>query len=303
MSWKRSIPLMAASMRPCAANFETEIRLFLSSVLLENRSVHGPAQRRLDLRQRGAGAAVRRPRRARRAVPSREARPTRIAGACWAREPCCCARPMATALRRCCAAPGCSTASWARRPPAAAQCSHGPGRSRMGHKPTTVRARLEEHRANPTCKACHGLIDPPGLALENFDNTGRWRDHRCGGEGAHRNHDRRCRAASCCNGPVELRRYLTSRPDQFPTTVTRRLMMYALNREIEYYDMPQVRQIVRRRRCQQLHLRRAHQRRREQRRLPAPGAGRAQADADAQADCGIQRAPAALPRHSILNGD
>jgi cytochrome c-type biogenesis protein CcmE len=47
------------------------------------------------------------------------------------------------------------------------------------------------------------------------------------------------------NGPVELRQYLTSRPDQFPTTVTRRLMMYALNREIEYYDMPQVRQIVR----------------------------------------------------------
>jgi cytochrome c-type biogenesis protein CcmE len=44
---------------------------------------------------------------------------------------------------------------------------------------------------------------------------------------------------------VDLRHYLTSRPDQFPTTVTKRLMMYALNREIEYFDMPQVRQIVR----------------------------------------------------------
>ena len=47
------------------------------------------------------------------------------------------------------------------------------------------------------------------------------------------------------HGPAELRSYLTKRQDQFPTTVTKRLMMYALNREIEYYDMPQVRQIVR----------------------------------------------------------
>jgi hypothetical protein len=47
------------------------------------------------------------------------------------------------------------------------------------------------------------------------------------------------------HGPADLRRHLTSRPDQFPTTVTKRLMMYALNREIEYFDMPQVRQIVR----------------------------------------------------------
>src|SRR5262249_49538284 len=46
------------------------------------------------------------------------------------------------------------------------------------------------------------------------------------------------------HGPPDLRRYLTRRPDQFPTTVTKRLMMYALNRELEYYDMPQVRQIV-----------------------------------------------------------
>jgi hypothetical protein len=47
------------------------------------------------------------------------------------------------------------------------------------------------------------------------------------------------------NGPVELRKYLASHEDQFPTTVTSRLMMYALNREIEYFDMPVVRQIVR----------------------------------------------------------
>ena len=46
------------------------------------------------------------------------------------------------------------------------------------------------------------------------------------------------------HGPVDLRHYLTRRPVQFPTTVTKRLMMYALNREVEFYDMPQIRQIV-----------------------------------------------------------
>ncbi|HVQ15734.1 MAG TPA: DUF1592 domain-containing protein, partial [Vicinamibacterales bacterium] len=112
-----------------------------------------------------------------------------------------------------------------------------------GQKPTTVRARLENHRANPTCKGCHGLIDPPGLALENFDVTGRWRDIDAG---ANEKIDATAELSSglVLHGPPDLRRYLTKRQDQFPTTVTKRLMMYALNREIEYYDMPQVRQIV-----------------------------------------------------------
>lgn len=113
-----------------------------------------------------------------------------------------------------------------------------------GAKPTTVRARLEEHRQNPNCMACHGLIDPPGLALENFDNTGRWRKVDAQAKAPI---DTRTELASgiVINGPVDLRKYLTSHTDQFPTTVTKRLMMYALNREVEYFDMPQVRQIVR----------------------------------------------------------
>jgi mono/diheme cytochrome c family protein len=112
-----------------------------------------------------------------------------------------------------------------------------------GAKPTTVRARLEEHRQNPNCQGCHGLIDPPGLALENFDNTGRWRtvDPQAN---APIDPSTELSSGAKLKGPVELRQYLTSRPDQFPTTVTRRLMMYALNRGVEYYDMPQVRQIV-----------------------------------------------------------
>jgi hypothetical protein len=114
----------------------------------------------------------------------------------------------------------------------------------LGDAPKTVRARLEAHRANKSCMACHGEIDPLGLALENFDNTGRWRDED---ELAKQPIDTTTTLSSgqVLHGPPELRRYLNQRPDQFPTTVTKRLMMYALNRELEYYDMPEVRQIVR----------------------------------------------------------
>jgi hypothetical protein len=114
-----------------------------------------------------------------------------------------------------------------------------------GEAPTTVRARLELHRQNPTCQACHGLIDPPGLALENFDNQGRWREVDVQAGRSPIDASTELTSGIRINGPVELRKYLTSHQDQFPTTVTKRLMMYALNREIEYFDMPQVRQIVR----------------------------------------------------------
>jgi mono/diheme cytochrome c family protein len=114
----------------------------------------------------------------------------------------------------------------------------------VGEKPTTVRARLEAHRANPTCQACHGVIDPLGLALENFDNTGRWRDEDALAKEPI-DTTSTLSSGAVLHGPSDLRHYLNSRPDQFPTTVTKRLMMYALNRELEYYDMPEVRQIVR----------------------------------------------------------
>lgn len=113
-----------------------------------------------------------------------------------------------------------------------------------GQPPTTVRERLEAHRKNPTCNACHGLIDPLGLVLENFDVTGRWRTV-----------DPQTKVpinpvTKLVNGvvlrtPSDLRHYLTREPDLFPTVVTKRLMMYALNRELEYYDMSEVRKIVR----------------------------------------------------------
>jgi mono/diheme cytochrome c family protein len=113
-----------------------------------------------------------------------------------------------------------------------------------GEIPTTVRARLENHRTSPNCLGCHGIIDPPGLALENFDVTGRWRDEDAEAR-APIDASTELSSGIALNGPIELRNYLTSRRDQFPTTITKRLMMYALNREIEYFDMPQVREIVR----------------------------------------------------------
>lgn len=112
-----------------------------------------------------------------------------------------------------------------------------------GEVPTTVRARLESHRDNPNCQSCHGLIDPPGLALENFDNTGRWRTFDAQAQ-APIDTNTTLSSGIAIDGPVALREYLISREDQLPTTLTKRLMMYALNREIEYLDMPAVRKVV-----------------------------------------------------------
>jgi hypothetical protein len=113
-----------------------------------------------------------------------------------------------------------------------------------GELPTTIRARLENHRENPTCMACHGIIDPPGLALENFSVTGVWREVD---EQANAPIDASTVLTSGLkiNGPIELRNFLMSRTDQLPMTITKRLMMYALNREVDYADMPFVREIIR----------------------------------------------------------
>ena len=115
---------------------------------------------------------------------------------------------------------------------------------KAGEQPKTVRARLEQHRNKPACKMCHGVIDPTGLALENFDAIGTWRTK-----------DTQANAAIDAstvlpsgipiNGVVELRAQLTARPEVFAQTVTEKLMMYAVNRQLEYFDMPQVRAIVR----------------------------------------------------------
>jgi hypothetical protein len=115
---------------------------------------------------------------------------------------------------------------------------------KAGEQPKTVRARLEQHRDKASCRMCHGVIDPTGLALENFDAIGQWRTT-----------DRQANApidASTVlpsgvpiNGVVDLRAQLVDHPETFARTVTERLLMYAVNRPLEYFDMPQVRGIVR----------------------------------------------------------
>ena len=105
----------------------------------------------------------------------------------------------------------------------------------------TVRERLELHRANPTCAGCHGIMDPLGLALENFDLLGRWRDSEDGHaiDAAARMVD-----GTALSGPQGLREALLSRSDVFVATFTERLMTYALGRELAASDMPVVRGVV-----------------------------------------------------------
>jgi mono/diheme cytochrome c family protein len=113
-----------------------------------------------------------------------------------------------------------------------------------GEKPKTVRARLEQHRDNASCKQCHGVIDPTGLALENFDAIGRWRTTDAQAKEP-------IDAATvlpngiAINGPDQLRAQLVRHPETFARAFTEKLMVYAVNRELEYFDMPQVRAVVR----------------------------------------------------------
>jgi hypothetical protein len=112
-----------------------------------------------------------------------------------------------------------------------------------GEKPKTVRERLERHRKDPNCKACHGVIDPYGLALENFSVTGQWRDVDPVAEEPI-DASSELSSGQVVSGPVEVRQLVLRRPDQFVQALTSKLMMYALGRELEYSDMPQVRAVV-----------------------------------------------------------
>jgi len=113
-----------------------------------------------------------------------------------------------------------------------------------GEQPKTVRERLERHRKDASCNACHGVIDPYGLALENFTVIGSWRDYDQDAKAPIDPHSE-LSGGRPVDGPVALREALLARDDQFVQALTEKLMMYATGRELEYYDMPQVRAIVR----------------------------------------------------------
>jgi len=113
-----------------------------------------------------------------------------------------------------------------------------------GEKQRSVREIMEQHRAKPSCNACHGVMDPLGFSLENFDAIGEWRaEDRYAGTAI--DASGKLVDGTAVNSPADLRVALTRRPEQFVQTLTERLMTYALGRTVDYYDMPAVRKIVR----------------------------------------------------------
>jgi mono/diheme cytochrome c family protein len=115
--------------------------------------------------------------------------------------------------------------------------------NKPGAAPKTIRERLAQHRTSPTCNNCHSAIDPLGFALENFDVIGGWRTIDEAGKAV----DATGTTPSGKNiqGLAGLRALLLDDPEQFPRTVTEKLMAYALGRRVEYYDLPAIRKVVR----------------------------------------------------------
>ena len=110
-----------------------------------------------------------------------------------------------------------------------------------GAAPTSVRQRLERHRASPNCATCHAVMDPVGFSLEPFDLIGKWRETD---GGSPVNATGRLADGTALDGPASLRNALLSRRDAVAATATEKLLTYALGRRVEYYDMPAVRAVV-----------------------------------------------------------
>jgi len=115
--------------------------------------------------------------------------------------------------------------------------------TKPGAKPVSMRERLAQHRSNSSCNSCHSVIDPLGFALENFDVIGGWRTIDESGKPV--DASGATVSGSKIDGLTGLRALLLDQPEQFPRTVTEKLLSYALGRRLEYYDRPAVRSIVR----------------------------------------------------------
>jgi hypothetical protein len=111
---------------------------------------------------------------------------------------------------------------------------------RGGPRPT-MRQQMELHRKNEPCNSCHKIMDPIGLVLENFDGTGQWRTLD---DGSPIDPSGKLVDGTKLNGVTDLREALVKYSPQFVRVVTEKLMIYALGRGTEYYDMPLVRSIV-----------------------------------------------------------
>ncbi|HET9468367.1 MAG TPA: DUF1592 domain-containing protein, partial [Vicinamibacterales bacterium] len=111
-----------------------------------------------------------------------------------------------------------------------------------GDEKQPMRARIAQHRENPVCASCHATMDPLGLSLENFDMVGRWREVDealipIDASGV-------LPDGTTFDGPSGLRRVILNDPDRFVRTVTEKMLIYALGRGLEHYDMPAVRKIA-----------------------------------------------------------
>ena len=105
-----------------------------------------------------------------------------------------------------------------------------------------VRERLAQHRANAACASCHDLMDPVGFALENFDALGRWRTLE---EGKPVDASGGFPDGAKFTGVAGLEQALLNRPELFASTLTEKLLTFALGRGVESFDAPAVRQVVR----------------------------------------------------------
>jgi len=109
-------------------------------------------------------------------------------------------------------------------------------------KVLTMREAMTQHRANPACAGCHARMDPIGFSMENFDALGKWRDRDAGGaidaSGLLPDGTR-------FEGIPGLKKMLLDHQDEFISTVTEKLLMYAAGRNLQYYDVPAVREIAR----------------------------------------------------------
>src|SRR5262249_11791268 len=110
-------------------------------------------------------------------------------------------------------------------------------------KKVSMREKLVEHRANPACAACHRLMDPIGLGLENFDWMGRWRDTEADGKKVDATGE--LPDGQKFDGPVELRNALLARKAEFVENVAGRLLGYGLGRSLQDGDSCTVQKLVR----------------------------------------------------------
>ena len=106
----------------------------------------------------------------------------------------------------------------------------------------TLRQQMEAHRANPACFVCHSRMDPIGFAMENFDAIGKWRNTD---DGAPIDSSGMLPDGSKFQGIAELRKAILNRPELVVNAITEKMLTFALGRQVEYYDEPAVRKIIR----------------------------------------------------------